>query len=334
MKKSQLRKLIRELIKEEEEELEEMSATGNVAGYQTPHAFAKGDSTDDEYVDRLNKSTGYTRVNEEYTNRWLELKNSEATPNQKIGCGIRKIRYELQEMDKFLNWYNRIRMENEVPKDAYWKRTQSHIKKIKERVVKLVGKLQTLDTSLDDINESVNESSRRATDFFEDSKYGKAIHQLLKAKWDSKKVESFLEKLGNGNDVKNVRIIDFISGDVGLNIRKYKTLGDQLPDLMKQMETLYNEFLTESLTEVSPNDLLSFSQKYRGTKVKHWDGIEGTFAAVVVKSIINNTKVHPKDVVLKWDRRNAVLEIEVGGKKKKVKKKSISAEFITTLIKK
>ena len=96
-------------------------------------------------------------------------------------------------------------------------------------------------------NESVNEASKRATDFYNDSKHGKAIDLLLKGKWDSKKVENFLEKLGGGNDVKYARIIDFISGDVGLNIRKYKNIGEQLPDLMKQLEVLYKDFLSESV---------------------------------------------------------------------------------------
>ena len=100
-------------------------------------------------------------------------------------------------------------------------------------------------------SKSVNEASRRATDFYGDSKYGKSIDLLLKGKWDSKKVESFLEKLGGRNDVKYARIIDFISGAVGLNIRKYKNIGEQLPDLMKQLEVLYKDFLTESVNESS-----------------------------------------------------------------------------------
>jgi hypothetical protein len=97
--------------------------------------------------------------------------------------------------------------------------------------------------------ESVNEASRRATDFYGDSKYGKSIDLLLKGKWDSKKVENFLEKLGGGNDVKYARIIDFISGDAGLNIRKYKNIGEQLPELMKQLEVLYKDFLSESVNK-------------------------------------------------------------------------------------
>jgi hypothetical protein len=110
----------------------------------------------------------------------------------------------------------------------------------------------------------INEASRRATDFYGDSKYGKALHSLLKGKWDSKKVEKFLDKLGGGNDVKYARLIDFISGDVGLNIRKYKTVGEQLPELMKVLETLYTDFLTEAVNERTTKTIKAGT--YKGSK--------------------------------------------------------------------
>ena len=124
---------------------------------------------------------------------------------------------------------------------------ESGVKSTLQRVVKDLEGLRKYFFSRKD--ESVNEASKRATDFYGDSKHGKAIDLLLKGKWDSKKVENFLEKLGGGNDVKYARIIDFISGDVGLNIRKYKNIGEQLPDLMKQLEVLYKDFLSESVNK-------------------------------------------------------------------------------------
>lgn len=167
---AQLRQLIREVYKEIEDEVDEATATGNVDGYQTPHAFSTDDEPDDDYVDRLNRSTGYKRVDEasapkkwkkmqkedeqEYKNRWLELKNSDQTPNQKIGIGVRKIRKELAEMEKFVNWYSRIRQMNELGKDDYWKRTQKHLTKIKERLVGFARKIQELEAPLDELNEN------------------------------------------------------------------------------------------------------------------------------------------------------------------------------------
>jgi hypothetical protein len=128
-------------------------------------------------------------------------------------------------------------------------------------------------------SESVNEASRRATDFYGDSKYGKSIDLLLKGKWDSKKVENFLDKLGDGNDVKYARIIDFISGDAGLNIRKYKNIGEQLPDLMKQLEVLYKDFLTESVNEAQK--INPTSKKFlKGMKTIKVNGLGGYMPGV------------------------------------------------------
>ena len=75
-----LKKYIKELIAEienDELDIEEATTSGDIAGYNTPNAFKGTDGTDedaetdDDVVDRINKSTGYKRVEE---NRWHELK--------------------------------------------------------------------------------------------------------------------------------------------------------------------------------------------------------------------------------------------------------------------
>lgn len=110
------------------------------------------------------------------------------------------------------------------------------------------------------IQELMNEATRRSTDFFEDSKYGKAINKLLDGKWNSKRIESFLDKLGNGDDTKYARILDLISNVVGLDTKKYKTLGDQIPALLQKMEALYKEHLSESVNEAKSMDELYADQ--------------------------------------------------------------------------
>ena len=63
------RKLFKELVKKltlellDEESLEEMTATGNVAGYNTPKAFSTK-SDEKKKKKRLKKSTGYKFVTE------------------------------------------------------------------------------------------------------------------------------------------------------------------------------------------------------------------------------------------------------------------------------
>lgn len=150
MNLSQLKDTIREIIKElEEEDLDEITVTGNVAGYNTPNAFKKTDGRDtkaepdDEFISRLNKSTGYTKVNE---NRYHQLRKSEGTPNQKIGVGIRELRKQLSEIEKFVSWYSNIKTENDMGYTDYWKRTQKHLTKISERLSKLSLKVRELSS--------------------------------------------------------------------------------------------------------------------------------------------------------------------------------------------
>lgn len=146
---SKLESIIRQIVREElfDDELDEATTTANVAGYNIPYAFKKTDgtdedsTTDDEFVDRINQSTGFKRVTE---NRWHELKKSDATPNQKIGVGIRNVRKQLSEIEKFLRWYGKIKKENDMNSEQYWKRTQNHLEKIRERLSKIQNRISEL----------------------------------------------------------------------------------------------------------------------------------------------------------------------------------------------
>ena len=93
----------------------------------------------------------------------------------------------------------------------------------------------------------IGEASRRATDFYSDTKHGKELHALLKGKWNSDKVKDYLDDLGAGSDVKYGRLIDMISNRAGLDIKKYSTIGKQLPVLMHTLEKLYKDFVNESV---------------------------------------------------------------------------------------
>ena len=121
-----LKEYIRKLVRE-------MNATGNVDGYATPFAFGKP-GNEKAKAKKQADLTGYTPVNE---NRWLELKNEQIPANAKINKGISNINKQLAEMEKFLNWYGRLKQENGVTNETFWKRTNSNIYSIKERLMKL-----------------------------------------------------------------------------------------------------------------------------------------------------------------------------------------------------
>ena len=77
-------------------------------------------------------------------NRWLELKRDESTAQSKIGRGISNINKQLAEMERFLNWYGKIKNESGVNNKSYWKRTNSNIYTIKERLLKLDQKIRQI----------------------------------------------------------------------------------------------------------------------------------------------------------------------------------------------
>ena len=77
-------------------------------------------------------------------NRWLDLKKEESTPKQKVGKGIRTIKSQLAEIEKFVDWYGKIKNESGLKKEDYWKRTHKHLHSIKERLMNLSDKIRTL----------------------------------------------------------------------------------------------------------------------------------------------------------------------------------------------
>lgn len=79
-------------------------------------------------------------------NRWLELKNDETMhPHKKMAHGLKELKYQLAETEKFFKWYNRIKTMNELDSTNYWKRTQNHIYKIKERLINIAKTLQEIE---------------------------------------------------------------------------------------------------------------------------------------------------------------------------------------------
>ena len=152
MLEKRLKEYIRKLVQEMDEELDEITTTANIDGFLTPYAFLnKKSKKDKEKRKKTATMMGYTIVGEgrrpkRPVNRWLELKNDETrTPNQKLALGLKELKYQLAEVEMFFRWYNKIRSMNELNKDKYWKRTNTHIYKIKERLINIVNSINELD---------------------------------------------------------------------------------------------------------------------------------------------------------------------------------------------
>jgi hypothetical protein len=77
-------------------------------------------------------------------NRWLELRNEESPAKVKIDKGISGINKQLAEIEKFLNWYGRLKQESGITNENFWKRTNRNIYTIKERLIKLEQKIRKI----------------------------------------------------------------------------------------------------------------------------------------------------------------------------------------------
>ena len=152
MLEKRLKEYIRNLVQEMDEELRTTSSAASDVYKRQPYAFLnKKSKKDKEKRKKTATQMGYTIVGEgrkpkRPVNRWLELKNDESrTPNQKLALGLKELKYQLAEVEMFFRWYNKIRSMNELNKDKYWKRTNTHIYKIKERLINIVNSIKELD---------------------------------------------------------------------------------------------------------------------------------------------------------------------------------------------
>ena len=141
---AKLKETIRTKLREKK--IEEESSTASADGYNTPFAFGK--DTKGDIKRKVKASAGYTFAKSIDENRWLDLKRDETrTPSQKVSHGIREVKNQLAEIERFVNWYNRLRSENNLGKNDFFKRTNTNIYRIKERIIKIASSIQEIDKS-------------------------------------------------------------------------------------------------------------------------------------------------------------------------------------------
>lgn len=155
----------RPMYEAEEEELEEMSTTAGVPGYQTPYAF--GDADEDTWsqggmkkVAKTNKifkpmesksafkkmmseMYGVGHVKEAVSYRDYK-KDPTSTPQQKVNKGIAEVNAMLSEMEKIVANNLRLKTEMGVQSNHFWKSTGTRFAKINERMTRIANKLKEL----------------------------------------------------------------------------------------------------------------------------------------------------------------------------------------------
>jgi len=143
-----------------EEELDEMSSTAGVPGYQTPAAFSKSGEEDEHDVAETGdlKKTGVTDKHFESTYKKM-VKQMEAlnetsyrdykkdptsTPQQKVNRGINEVNKMLGAMEKIVNNNLRLKTEMGVQSNHFWKSTGKRFSKINERMTRIANRLKEL----------------------------------------------------------------------------------------------------------------------------------------------------------------------------------------------
>jgi hypothetical protein len=181
--------------------------------------------------------------------------------------------------------------------------------------------------------DNVNEASRRATDLFGDSKHGKAIHQLLKGKWNKTKVQKYFDKIGDSteSDIRFIRIMDGVAKELGLDIRKYKNIQQLEFDMIRTMESLYKDFLTESVDESkkSLQDMIKDADRIK----KEYNDLKREYSKS--KTETNKTRLAAKEEQLRRVataiRHARADELDSKTESVEVKSKSVNEATITSI---
>ena len=128
-----IRAFVRELLK-----TNEVTQTGDIAGYNTPFAFSSKKKKDkDKEEEVATNSTGYEVVKEGRYHQW---RNDETlTPKQKIGMAMRETRDSLKELERTVQYNVRLKNELKVDSRDYWKTTHKALSIVSERLVRLAN---------------------------------------------------------------------------------------------------------------------------------------------------------------------------------------------------
>ena len=131
----------------EEEEMDEANVTGGGEAYNTPNAFGKKKKKDVEVVGykkvkestfmKLAKETLLSEIN------YKEYKKDEsASSKQKVNRSIREINSRLYKIERIVNQNIKLKTEDGVDSNKYWKSTRANLQKISEKMVRLSERLR------------------------------------------------------------------------------------------------------------------------------------------------------------------------------------------------
>tara|TARA_Y100000592_G_C5477051_1_gene322925 strand:- start:615 stop:1121 length:507 start_codon:yes stop_codon:yes gene_type:complete len=144
---------------EKDEEIDEISVTANVAGYQTPYAFSGKTKKDKKKRKKTaTASTGYELVGEKkishgdvlreiYGLNYNKYKKDESlNAKQKVNGAIREVSKRLLQIERIVNRNIKLKTEAGVDGTQYWKSTRKNLGKISERMNRISARLRNLSS--------------------------------------------------------------------------------------------------------------------------------------------------------------------------------------------
>jgi hypothetical protein len=160
-----LREAIRNHIKKA---LDEISTTGNVAGYLSPNAFVGDKHDNTSRIKKMASRLGYsltsrgkedTKKGDKLQEKFDSLKETvkslnenyyqyrndpSKTPHQKIGTAISEVNKQLKLIERVLKINQRLKKEYGVSNDALWKRTNHQMMKLEGKLIELAGRIREM----------------------------------------------------------------------------------------------------------------------------------------------------------------------------------------------
>lgn len=127
------------------DELEEISVTGGIAGYQTPHAFSKRKKPKNKI-----KYPGVAEALEQRYEQLIEgyreytTSDPKKSPESKVNETIVEVSKKLREIEEAVRNASRLKEESGITREGYKKRTNKALNTISERLVKISERVRNL----------------------------------------------------------------------------------------------------------------------------------------------------------------------------------------------
>ncbi len=145
----------------EELSLDEMSVTANVAGYDTPKAFAPSEKDFEEHNKETAEVYGYKIVPKNKKRNYESVykqamdvisegtykdfrKDETRSSNRKINDSIKNINRVMYEVERVVEHASKLKVEMAIDQRTLWRESRSRLTKIAERINRISKKIHEL----------------------------------------------------------------------------------------------------------------------------------------------------------------------------------------------